>query len=42
MKKAAEEALAKCPTNSPLRELYEQVIRHADAGIRRQSEWEDD
>ncbi|MGO7244333.1 helix-turn-helix domain-containing protein [Rhizobium ruizarguesonis] len=42
MKNAAEEALAKCPPNSPLRELYEQVIRYADAEIRRQSEWEDD
>lgn len=42
MKEAAEEALTKCPPNSALRELYDQVIRHADAEIRRQSEWEGD
>lgn len=42
MKKAAEEALAGCPPNSPLRELYEQVIKHADASILRQTEYDED
>lgn len=42
LKKAGEEALAKCPPNSPLRELYEQVIKHADASILRQTEYDVD